>query len=70
MGATMSTRADLTEAEVRALGAALGLAIAPDDLAEVTHRLNAFVDALAPLAALPAGGPEAVPAPVDPDRAG
>ena len=66
----MSTRADLTEAEVRALGTALGLAIAPDDLAEVTHRLNAFVDALAPLADLPAGGPEPVPAPVDPDRAG
>ena len=66
----MSARADLSEAEVRALGAALGLAIAPDDLVEVTHRLNAFVAALVPLGDLPAGGPEAVPAPVDPDRAG
>jgi len=65
----MTTRADLTEDEVRALGAALGLAIAPDDLAEVACRLNAFVDALAPLGDLPLDGPEPVPAPVDPDRA-
>ncbi len=66
----MATRVDLTPAEVRAMGAALGLDIAADDLLEVTCRLNAFVDALAPLGDLPAGGPEAVPAPVDPDRAG
>ena len=61
--------ADLTEPEVRAMGRALGLDIAGDDLSEVTHRLNAFIEALAPLGDLPAGGPEPVPAPVDPDRA-
>ena len=61
--------ADLTQAEVRGMGRALGLDIAGDDLAEVTHRLNAFVEALAPLGHLPPGGPEPVPAPVDPDRA-
>ncbi len=61
--------ADLSQAEVRGVGRALGLDIAGDDLAEVTHRLNAFVEALAPLGSLPPGGPEPVPAPVDPDRA-
>ena len=66
----MSRRTDLTAAEVRAMGAALGFDISADDLAEVTHRLNAFVDALVPLGDLAAGGPEAVPAPVDPDRQG
>jgi hypothetical protein len=39
----------------------------PEDAAEVTHRLNAFIEALAPLAELPPGGPEPLPAPVDPD---
>jgi hypothetical protein len=38
-----------------------------DDSVEVTHRLNAFLEALAPLTELPSGGPEAVPAPIDPD---
>ena len=61
--------ANLTAVEVSAMGRALGLDIASDDLAEVTHRLNAFIEALAPLGDLPAGGPEPVPAPVDPDRA-
>jgi len=61
--------ADLTEAEVRGMGRALGLDIAADDLEEVTHRLNAFIEALAPLGDLAPGGPEPVPAPVDPDRA-
>lgn len=60
---------DLTEAEVRALGAAIGLAIAADDLAEVTHRLNAFVEALAPLGAEPPDAAAPTAAPVDPDRA-
>jgi hypothetical protein len=59
--------ADLTEADVRALARALDLPMTDEDAAEVTHRLNAFIDALAPLAELPDGGPEAVPAPVDPD---
>jgi hypothetical protein len=40
-----------------------------EDLAEVTHRLNAFIEALLPLIELAADGPEPVPAPVDPDRA-
>jgi len=59
--------ADLTGVDVEAMGRALGLGIAADDLVEVTHRLNAFIEALAPLAELPAGGPEALAAPVDPD---
>lgn len=66
----MATRADLTEAEVRAMGAALGFDISSDDVVEVTCRLNAFVAALVPLGDLPAGGPDPVPAPVDPDRQG
>jgi len=44
---------DLTTADVAALTAALGLPVTPDDLVEVTHRLNALVEALAPLADLP-----------------
>jgi hypothetical protein len=35
----------------------------------VTHRLNAFIDALAPLAELDTQRVDATPAPVDPDRA-
>ncbi len=61
--------ADLTGVDVEAMGRALGLGIAADDLVEVTHRLNAFIEALAPLADLPPDGPEPLPAPVDPDRA-
>jgi len=38
-----------------------------EDATEVTHRLNAFIEALAPLAELAAGGPDPAPAPVDPD---
>jgi hypothetical protein len=60
---------ELTQDQVRALAAALGLPMTPDDAAEVTHRLNAFIEALAPLADLPSGGPEPVPAPIDPDGA-
>ena len=59
--------ADLTESQVRALAAALELPMTDEDAAEVTHRLNAFIEALAPLVELPADGLEAVPAPVDPD---
>jgi hypothetical protein len=61
--------AELTESQVRALAAALALPLTADDAAEVTHRLNALIEALAPLAELPTDGPEPVPAPVDPDRA-
>ena len=44
---------DLPPADVQALAAAFGLRLAGEDLAEVTHRLNAMRDALAPLADLP-----------------
>jgi hypothetical protein len=53
--------ADLSPAEVRALAVAVGLSLTDDDLAEVTHRVNAFVDALAPLAALPLHTVEPLP---------
>jgi hypothetical protein len=52
---------DLTPAEVGALAASLGLTPSPDDLLEVTHRLNAMRDALAPLAALPLDTVEPAP---------
>ena len=47
-----STVRDLTPSEVAALAAVHGLHLAGDDLTEVTHRLNAMRDALAPLAGL------------------
>ena len=43
---------DLTTDHVAALAAALALPVTSDDLVEVTHRLNAFIEALEPLAAL------------------
>jgi hypothetical protein len=43
----------LTSAQVLALAESLGLPVSPDDLAEVTHRLNAFADAIAALRELP-----------------
>ncbi len=52
---------DLTTDQVGALAAALGLPVTPDDLAEVTHRLNALIEALAPLAELPLETVEPVP---------
>ena len=52
---------DLTQAEVAAMARASGLPVTPDDLGEVTHRLNAFLEALAPLAALPLDTAEPVP---------
>jgi hypothetical protein len=52
---------DLTQADVRALAAALGLHPSDDDLTEVTHRLNAMRDALAPLADLPLASVEPAP---------
>lgn len=61
--------ADLQESEIRAMGATLGLTMTREDLVEVTHRLNAFIEALLPLTELAVDGPEPVPAPVDPDRA-
>ena len=61
--------ADLSETEVRALARALDLPLTDADAAEITHRLNAFIEALAPLTELRTTGVEATPAPVDPDAA-
>jgi hypothetical protein len=52
---------DLGPTDVRALVAAAGLPLTDDDLREVTHRINAFVDALAPLAELPLEAVEPLP---------
>jgi len=53
--------ADLSPDQVRALAAAAGLTLTDDDLAEVTHRVNAFVEALAPLGGLPLDSVEPLP---------
>lgn len=45
--------ADLAPEHVRHLAASLSLPLTDDDVAEVTHRLNAFLDALAALDMLP-----------------
>lgn len=60
---------DLKEHDVSAMAGSLGFTLTPDDLTEVTHRLNAFVDALRPVSDLPLDEAEPVPAPVDPDGA-
>ena len=60
--------ADLSENEVRALARALALPVTDEDAAEVTHRLNAFIQALEPLVSLP-DVVDAPSAPVDPDGA-
>jgi hypothetical protein len=52
---------ELTTEQVGALAAALGLPVTPDDVAEVTHRLNALIEALAPLTDLPLETVEPVP---------
>ncbi len=52
-----------------ALAAALGLPVTSDDLAEVTHRLNALIEALTPLAELPLETVEPVPVLDDPPLA-
>lgn len=57
---------ELTTDQVSAMAAALGLPVTPDDLVEVTHRLNALLEALAPLATLPLDTVE--PVPVLPDE--
>ena len=59
---------DLSERDVRALARALELPLTDEDAAEVTHRLNAFIEALAPLGTLP-DVVDAPSAPVDPDAA-
>ena len=45
--------ADLGPEDVRRLAAALTLPLTHQDAAEIAHRLNAFLDALAALDALP-----------------
>lgn len=57
---------ELTTDQVSAMAAALGLPVTPDDLVEVAHRLNALLEALAPLATLPLDTVE--PVPVLPDE--
>ena len=57
---------DLTPTDVRALASALDIPVGDDDVAEITHRLNAFVHALAQLGRLPLTPVESVP--VDPTR--
>jgi hypothetical protein len=56
---------DLSPQQIRALAAASGLMLTEDDLAEVAHRVNAFVEALAPLQGLPLDTVE--PLPRDPE---
>ena len=53
---------DLSPDHVGALATSLGLPAYPDDLEEVTHRLNAFLETLAPLCDLPLDSQEPVPA--------
>ena len=43
---------DLTFEEIRAYGAAVGLEVDPEEIAEVTHRINALRDELVKLDAL------------------
>jgi len=52
---------DLTNGEINALAAALGLPVTPEDVTEVTHRLNALIEALASLADWPLETVEPVP---------
>lgn len=52
---------DLTPEQVEAMVAQLGLPMAAEDLIEVTHRLNAIIEALAPLASLPLENAEPAP---------
>jgi len=60
---------ELTPDEVHALAAAAGLPLDGPDLAEVTHRLNAFVDVLGGLATLDLAAAEPAPVlPPDPAR--
>jgi len=54
---------ELTSDQVRTLAAAAGLPLDDPDLAEVTHRLNAFVEVLGGLAALDLTDAEPAPAP-------
>ncbi|PWU25085.1 MAG: hypothetical protein C5B48_03080 [Candidatus Rokuibacteriota bacterium] len=56
---------ELPRDQVVSLAQSLGLSMSPEDLDEVTHRLNAFLDALAPLSELPLETADPSPAPLD-----
>lgn len=56
---------ELTPEQILAMAEALGLPMSADDLVEVTHRLNALLDALEPLRELPLDSVEPVPTAVD-----
>jgi hypothetical protein len=58
----------LSDAEVNALLRSLGFPVEPGDVSEITHRLNAFIAALEPLAALDLerATPPAAPLDLDP----
>jgi hypothetical protein len=58
----------LTSDEVRAMAEALGLPMTAEDVVEVTHRLNAVLEALAPLAELPLDAVEPNPMPPGDDE--
>src|SRR5690348_587310 len=64
----VNAMADLTEAQVQALASALQLPLTTEDAPEVTHRLNAFIEALASLVDLASYDVDALVAPVDPDH--
>ncbi len=53
---------DLSPDHVKSLATSLGLPAYPDDLEEVTHRLNAFLETLTPLRDLSLATQEPVPA--------
>jgi hypothetical protein len=55
----------LSRQQVSAVARVLELPMTAEDLAEVTHRLNGLLEALAPLAALPLDTVEPVPVPRD-----
>ena len=57
---------ELTPEQVHAMATALGLALAGEDLTEVTHRLNGLLQALQPLDDLPLDDVE--PLPILPDE--
>ena len=56
---------EFTPEQVRTMAEALDLSMSADDLAEVTHRLNALLEALEPLRALPLEAVEPVPIALD-----
>ena len=61
----MSTK--LTPEEVATLARAGGLRVLPQDLPEVTVRVNAFLDGLAALDDLPLDTVQPIPAPPHPE---